>query len=75
VSTAEDEQARSHYLEVGRGAEAGVGRLSMGSMEDRLAKLGGAWKISRRQLARVYVGDIEMPGKGTERDLTAWLSP
>jgi uncharacterized protein (TIGR02246 family) len=65
--------ARSHYLETGRGAAPGVGRLSMGSMEDTFRRIDGHWCISHRRLKRVYVGDIDMPGKTTPRDLTAWL--
>ena len=65
--------ARSHYLETSRGRAPGVGRLSMGSMEDTLRRINGHWRISHRRLKRVYVGDIDMPGKATPRDLTAWL--
>ena len=66
-------RARSHYLEMSRRAEPGTGRLSMGSMDDELLRVGDEWRIGRRILRRVYVGDFDMPGKVTPRDPTAWL--
>lgn len=70
----DEAEARSHYLETSRGVEPGVGRLSMGSMDDSLRRVDGQWRIARRQLARVYVGATDMPGKVTPRDLRAWLA-
>jgi len=66
-------EARSHYLEASRGADPGVGRLSMGSMEDRLNRSPDGWRIVHRRLARVYVGDLDMHGRVTQRNLIAWL--
>ena len=65
---------RSHYLEMSRGGDGTIGRLSMGTMDDTFGREAAGWKISRRRLARVYVGDIDMPGKVTKRDLDAWLA-
>jgi ketosteroid isomerase-like protein len=65
--------ARSHYLELGRGADPGIGRLSTGIMDDTLARdLDGRWRIVRRRLVRSYVGDVDMPGKTSPLGVGAW---
>ena len=67
-------EARSHYLEMSRGPDTGIGRFSMGSMEDRLVREPHGWRILHRRLARFYVGDLDLPGQVTPRALAAWLS-
>jgi uncharacterized protein (TIGR02246 family) len=66
--------ARSHYLEIGTGSNDGPGRLSMGWMEDRLQRRAEGWRIQTRELKRVYVGDLLLPGKITARDAVSWRS-
>lgn len=65
---------RSHYLEMSRGSDDTTGRLSMGTMEDTFGRGDDGWRIRRRRLTRVYVGDVEMPGKVTPREMDAWLA-
>jgi uncharacterized protein (TIGR02246 family) len=66
--------ARSHYLEVSSPGSGATGRLSMGSMEDELSREPTGWRIHRRTLARVYVGDMDLPGKVTPGMLSPWIS-
>jgi uncharacterized protein (TIGR02246 family) len=66
--------ARSHYLEVSSPGSGATGRLSMGSMEDELSRSPTGWRIHKRTLARVYVGDMDLPGKVTPRALSPWIS-
>jgi uncharacterized protein (TIGR02246 family) len=65
--------ARSHYLEVSSPGPGATGRLSMGSMEDELTRGENGWLIAKRTLARVYVGDTDLPGKITPRLLAPWI--
>jgi uncharacterized protein (TIGR02246 family) len=65
--------ARSHYLEVSSPGSGATGRFSMGSMEDELSRGPTGWRIARRTLARVYVGDMDLPGKVTPRMLSPWI--
>jgi uncharacterized protein (TIGR02246 family) len=65
--------ARSHYLEVSSPRSGATGRLSMGSMEDDLSRGPTGWRIDRRTLARVYVGNMTLPGKVTPRMLSPWI--
>ena len=66
-------EARSHYLEISRSAEQGIGRLSIGIMDDKLARgPDGRWRIVRRRLVRSYVGDVDTPGKTFPLGIEAW---
>jgi uncharacterized protein (TIGR02246 family) len=67
-------RARSHYLEISSPGSGATGRLSMGSMEDELSRGPTGWRITRRTLARVYVGDMDLPGKVTPRTLSPGIS-
>jgi uncharacterized protein (TIGR02246 family) len=66
--------ARSHYLEISSPGLGATGRLSMGSMADELSRGPTGWRIQRRTLARVYVGDMDLPGRVTPRTLSPWIS-